>query len=532
MFSMGVSALGKRSFWLVGPANDMETCSNKLMGQFATAAASAVAQAISLVSADMNAQSAARSAVQSALLSRDGVSEGVRIVRPETLAELDYCRWNGDGHYNVSEIVGLSPPSLGQIVKYLDIMRKAEEDNLVTIHLSSQEHAAVGAVLAGARLVLMRGMPSKQAWQEILKAYPAPSANPSKAWDRFPLPFSRDGATCSSSVTVLDCLEALEVATQLGWFDHRSFNVPLWKLLREKFDATWLVPGEILALGHPDITARNPNFPGLLNSSEQKEPAKNVVTSIADVSDNESEDELIIAEDEAPSPPWPSPPTPRFFQNRLNPRATLDPRAKFLPCKNALKNSMDDVLCPISSDNFTSSEEDLLKADCFRSFFERMQLRCIVRLNRETEFEHTHSNAAISVLSSQIHATEFNDGEVPPPEVVRAFLSVCSAYRTQCASDGVPGRLAVHCVAGLGRTGLMVGIYAAHRHKVRGSVFHGWTRMCRPGTVQTTEQEKYLRRLVPDEGSNGKTAPRFLNSFGLNSFGRRPIVSVKKIFSP
>lgn len=45
----------------------------------------------------------------------------------------------------------------------------------------------------------------------------------------------------------------------------------------------------------------------------------------------------------------------------------------------------------------------------------------------------------------------FIDGSTPPESIVREFLDI---------AEREPGAMAIHCKAGLGRTGTLIGLYA------------------------------------------------------------------------
>lgn len=72
---------------------------------------------------------------------------------------------------------------------------------------------------------------------------------------------------------------------------------------------------------------------------------------------------------------------------------------------------------------------------------------------------------------------EFPDGSCPSDSVVKKFVDIMDTYEGQ-------GGVAVHCRAGLGRTGTIIGCYMMQRYNISDSkALIAWMRLCRPGMV-------------------------------------------------
>jgi hypothetical protein len=397
-------------------------------------------------------------------------------------------------------------------------------------------------VLVGAWQVLSHGLCAEDAWVNIMSASPIPSKDPSLAWDKFPRPFTKSGKTTASCVTVLDCLQGLELAKALGWFGsrgHQGLDIAEWEFMRHKFDASWVIPGEVLAMANPWETAKNPAFPGLLKTAADKSeglstsPKFRPLASPTSIKQRVQSDANSICSGSTDADGFDSSDDSYYTidsgdvvddcEYKINTvRGTIGIRARnsslivdidnddcFDDGKLQLVGLDDDDDSGFGADHTPPVTYDseksqaviqmcakstrvgrLMRSD-YASFFLQERIGKIFRLN--FMYESPAQDGYLRAFRGMgIHMFEcaFTDGGNPSKKIVNSFLEECRMSK----ESNQP--IAVHCMAGLGRTGVLLGTYAAEFHNMPGTAFHGWIRMCRPGSIQTEEQELFLRRMV------------------------------------
>jgi cell division cycle 14 len=197
------------------------------------------------------------------------------------------------------------------------------------------------------------------------------------------LPF-RDAtytATSCFDLTILDCLEGLELAIKLDWFDWTRFNVVNYEFFSrvDQGDMNWVVPHKFLAFCGPSAT-------------------------------------------------------------------------------------------PFDADGFPAfTPED------YAQLFNKVNIRVVVRLNKKQYDRSKFIEAGLK------HADlYFKDGSCPSQDIISKFLAIAELE---------PGALAVHCKAGLGRTGTLIGLYAMKHYAFPARAFIGWNRLCRPGSILGPQQQ-------------------------------------------
>lgn len=118
--------------------------------------------------------------------------------------------------------------------------------------------------------------------------------------------------------------------------------------------------------------------------------------------------------------------------------------------------------------------------DDYVPIFKRMGVSLVVRLNKPQYEKNKFVKQGIKHLD-----LFFIDGTAPPDEIVPQFLT---------ASENETGAIAIHCKAGLGRTGTLIGLYCMKHFGFPPAAFIGWIRIARPGSILGPQQQ-YLNNM-------------------------------------
>ena len=118
-------------------------------------------------------------------------------------------------------------------------------------------------------------------------------------------------------------------------------------------------------------------------------------------------------------------------------------------------------------------------AASYINIFKHLNVSRVVRLN-EAKYDRT------SFLSKNIAHDDmiFTDGSTPPQYIVDQFMNSAEEH----FENPNAGAIAVHCKAGLGRTGTLIGLYAMKHYQIPAEAFIGWIRIARPGSILGPQQ--------------------------------------------
>lgn len=113
--------------------------------------------------------------------------------------------------------------------------------------------------------------------------------------------------------------------------------------------------------------------------------------------------------------------------------------------------------------------------DDYVPIFKKFGVNLVVRLNKPQYDKNKFVKAGIRHLDLY-----FLDGSVPEPDIIEKFLD---------AVEKEKGAIAIHCKAGLGRTGSLIALYAMKHYGFPPAPFIGWIRIARPGSILGPQQQ-------------------------------------------
>ncbi|ROL53732.1 Dual specificity protein phosphatase CDC14A [Anabarilius grahami] len=144
--------------------------------------------------------------------------------------------------------------------------------------------------------------------------------------------------------------------------------------------------------------------------------------------------------------------------------------------------------------------------EAYFPYFRKHNITTIIRLNKKM-----YDAKRFTDMGFKHHDLFFVDGSTPTDAIVTKFLNIC---------ENADGAIAVHCKAGLGRTGTLIGCYMMKHFRLTAAEAIAWIRICRPGSVigpqqnfvedkQTNlwaEGDLYRQRINEQENGSSKMA--------------------------
>jgi hypothetical protein len=124
--------------------------------------------------------------------------------------------------------------------------------------------------------------------------------------------------------------------------------------------------------------------------------------------------------------------------------------------------------------NYLRNSRDLSPA-YYADVFRAMRVSAVIQLN-DTQYDRT----AFTATGIAHHDLRFPDGSAPAPAIVARFLRIADGSRL--------GLVAIHCHAGLGRTGTLIALYLMRHHGFTARQAMAWLRIVRPGSVLGDQQ--------------------------------------------
>ena len=136
-------------------------------------------------------------------------------------------------------------------------------------------------------------------------------------------------------------------------------------------------------------------------------------------------------------------------------------------------------------------------------YFRARGIGLVVRLNKKAYHEEDFVEAGINHVEAF-----FLDGSCPPMKILQG---VVEAFESVPADEA----FAVHCKAGLGRTGTCIGAYLMKHYRFTARECIAWMRICRPGMV-IGPQQHFLEKIQPLMWQEGEAAGLIERPIGSN----------------
>ncbi|XP_018903957.1 dual specificity protein phosphatase CDC14C isoform X2 [Bemisia tabaci] len=113
--------------------------------------------------------------------------------------------------------------------------------------------------------------------------------------------------------------------------------------------------------------------------------------------------------------------------------------------------------------------------ESYFSYFRKNNVTTVVRLNKKLYDASRFNNGGFDHKDLY-----FLDGSTPSDGILKQFMNI---------AENAAGAIAVHCKAGLGRTGSLIGCYIMKHYRFTVHETIAWIRICRPGSIIGHQQQ-------------------------------------------
>jgi len=460
-----------------------------------------------------------------------GVGDGLEIpsdmslICPEFMASAGFARVSAM-HYPDKQFAAgtCGPVSLEHIVSFSrEIQQLARAGQKLAIYSSDCKWASGNTLLLlGAYLILEHGMTA----QQVMAQLPVQSRQVC-----FPTPWSpnTNASLHEHSLSLADCFEGLEAANKYGWLDYKSFSVESWRHTLKTYDAClcmrspfkeqngmlniWAMADPVTTVADPSVRPLPPqegftgDYEAMASGPSRAGPSGRRWSEVQPTSPkipakSATEWERAISAEAATSPP-------------RSPSAAVaaDPPENFDKMRSESGGSeqtwlhSERVRTWAQEQHKSQSqlpfafvkERGLVTMPEVASWLQSSQCRVLLRLNYPDEKNLPAGNSYDNYFDSWVveqKSLMFGDCTAPHQGIVKGFADLIKDL-TGSSAMASEASLAVHCTAGLGRTMTLLGSFAVQQFSISGGAWLGWARMCRPGSVQTRDQERFLKNLKP-----------------------------------
>ncbi|KAF9302419.1 Dual specificity protein phosphatase cdc14a [Mortierella antarctica] len=349
------------------------------------------------------------------------------------------------------------------------------------------------------------------------------------------------------SLSILDCLQGLRKGLDLGLLRLDQFDVKEYEHYESvsNGDFNWITPCFIAFAGPTDkmtledlqaaITQRALRHPhGTPSESDATSSCGSTSGSTPSPSNTSSRSATpssIHSSKPCSKVPTPNPQAipednPPSSKNSSPASETLAP-----PLATILQNSTWEKGSDSASSSTTTSQKIKKRrsrlSKSFQSlldYFEKGNVKTVIRLN-----DKTYDAAHFTVRDIEHQDMIYPDGTCPPWFIVRHFLAICE----DVIDKG--GVVAVHCKAGLGRTGTLIAVYLMKTYGMTAREVIAYLRLMRPGSVVGPQQnwleENESRILSWYDGTSSNMISPVGAPASSPAIGATPATGYEQVFS-